>query len=187
MEITKTKFKDLLVSNKKTFKDKRGYFRELYLEKHFKTKFPFDVMSYSKKNVLRGLHLQLKNPQAKLITVLHGKIFDVCVDCRSKSKTFGKYFSIYLSENENKSLFIPAGFAHGFCSMTDEVVLHYKCSKYRNANSETGILWNDNDLNIKWPNKKFIISDKDKKNISFYDLKKLIKNLDIKKRNDFQK
>ena len=187
MEITKTKFKDLLVSNKKTFKVKRGYFRELYLEKHFKTKFPFDVMSYSKKNVLRGLHLQLKNPQAKLITVLHGKIFDVCVDCRSKSKTFGKYFSIYLSENENKSLFIPAGFAHGFCSMTDEVVLHYKCSKYRNANSETGILWNDNDLNIKWPNKKFIISDKDKKNISFYDLKKLIKNLDIKKRNDFQK
>ena len=187
MEITKTKFKDLLVYNKKTFKDKRGYFRELYLEKHFKTKFPFDVMSYSKKNVLRGLHLQLKNPQAKLITVLHGKIFDVCVDCRSKSKTFGKYFSIYLSEKENKSLFIPAGFAHGFCSMTDEVVLHYKCSKYRNANSETGILWNDNDLNIKWPNKKFIISDKDKKNISFYDLKKLIKNLDIKKRNDFQK
>ena len=187
MEITKTKFKDLLVYNKKTFKDKRGYFRELYLEKHFKTKFPFDVMSYSKNNVLRGLHLQLKNPQAKLITVLHGKIFDVCVDCRSKSKTFGKYFSIYLSENENKSLFIPAGFAHGFCSMTDEVVLHYKCSKYRNANSETGILWNDNDLNIKWPNKKFIISDKDKKNISFYDLKRLIKNLDIKKRNDFQK
>jgi len=187
MEITKTKFKDLLVSNKKSFKDKRGYFRELYLEKHFKTKFPFDVMSYSKKNVLRGLHLQLKNPQAKLITVLHGKIFDVCVDCRSKSKTFGKYFSIYLSEKENKSLFIPAGFAHGFCSMTDEVVLHYKCSKYRNANSETGILWNDNDLNIKWPNKKFIISDKDKKNISFYDLKRLIKNLDIKKRNDFQK
>ena len=187
MEITKTKFKDLLVSNKKTFKDKRGYFRELYLEKHFKTKFPFDVMSYSKKNVLRGLHLQLKNPQAKLITVLHGKIFDVCVDCRSKSKTFGKYFSIYLSEKENKSLFIPAGFAHGFCSMTDEVVLHYKCSEYRNANSETGILWNDNDLNIKWPNKKFIISDKDKKNISFYDLKRLIKNLDIKKRNDFQK
>ena len=174
MEITKTKFKDLLVSNKKTFKDKRGYFRELYLEKHFKTKFPFDVMSYSKKNVLRGLHLQLKNPQAKLITVLHGKIFDVCVDCRSKSKTFGKYFSIYLSEKENKSLFIPAGFAHGFCSMTDEVVLHYKCSKYRNANSETGILWNDKDLKIQWPVKKAILSAKDNNNIKFSQFKKLI-------------
>jgi len=173
MKIINTKFKDLVIYDKETFKDQRGYFRELYSEKHFKTKFPFDVMSYSKKNVLRGLHLQLKNPQTKLITVLRGKIFDVCVDCRLKSKTFGKYFSIYLSEKENKSLLIPAGFAHGFCSMSDEVVLHYKCSKYRSANSETGILWNDNELGIKWPNKKFIISDKDKKNISFNKLKKL--------------
>jgi len=173
MQIIKTKFKGLLIYDKETFKDQRGYFRELYLKKHFKTTFPFDVMSYSKKNVLRGLHLQLKNPQTKLITVLRGKIFDVCVDCRSKSKTFGKYFSIYLSDKENKSLLIPAGFAHGFCSMTEDVVLHYKCSKYRSANSETGILWNDNNLAIKWPNKKFIISDKDKKNISFNDLKKL--------------
>ena len=140
MKIIKTKFKDLLIYNKQTFKDKRGYFRELYLQKHFKIKFPFDVMSYSKKNVLRGLHLQLKNSQAKLITVLHGKIFDVCVDCRKNSKTFGKYFTIYLSEKENKSLLIPEGFAHGFYTLTDEVVLHYKCSKYRHAKSEFGIL-----------------------------------------------
>ena len=172
MKLTKTKFKGLLIYEKESFKDQRGYFRELYLEKHFKTKFCFDVMSYSKKNVLRGLHLQLKNPQAKLVTVLQGKIFDVCVDCRTKSKTFGKYFSIYLSEKENKSLLIPAGFAHGFSSLTDDVVLHYKCSNYRSANSEIGIMWNDKDLAIKWPNKKFIISDKDKKNISFNDLKK---------------
>tara|TARA_B100001540_G_C15778721_1_gene629931 strand:+ start:1352 stop:1876 length:525 start_codon:yes stop_codon:yes gene_type:complete len=174
MKIIKTKFKDLLIYNKQTFKDKRGYFRELYLQKHFKTKFPFDVMSYSKKNVLRGLHLQLKNSQAKLITVLHGKIFDVCVDCRKNSKTFGKYFTIYLSEKENKSLLIPEGFAHGFYTLTDEVVLHYKCSKYRHAKSEFGILWNDKDLGIKWPTKKLIISEKDKKNYSFKDLKKLI-------------
>ena len=173
MKLTKTKFKDLLIYEKETFKDKRGYFRELYLKKHFKTKFCFDVMSYSKKNVLRGLHLQLKNPQAKLVTVLQGKIFDVCVDCRTKSKTFGKYFSIYLSEKENKSLIIPAGFAHGFSSLSDDVVLHYKCSNYRSANSEIGIMWNDKDLAIKWPNKKFIISNKDKNNISFNDLKKL--------------
>ena len=173
MKLTKTNFKDLLIYEKKTFKDKRGYFRELYLKKHFKTKFCFDVMSYSKKNVLRGLHLQLKNPQAKLVTVLQGKIFDVCVDCRTKSKTFGKYFSIYLSEKENKSLIIPAGFAHGFSSLSDDVVLHYKCSNYRSANSEIGIMWNDKDLAIKWPNKKFIISNKDKNNISFNDLKKL--------------
>tara|TARA_B100002051_G_C16669789_1_gene603835 strand:- start:674 stop:1198 length:525 start_codon:yes stop_codon:yes gene_type:complete len=174
MKIIKTKFKDLLIYDKKTFKDKRGYFRELYLQKNFKTKFPFDVMSYSKKNVLRGLHLQLNNPQAKLITVLRGKIYDVSVDCRKKSKTFGKYFSIYLSEKENKSLLIPEGFAHGFCTLTDDVVLHYKCSKYRHSKSETGILWNDNDLNIDWPKKKLIISEKDKKNYSFKDFKKLI-------------
>ena len=174
MKIIKTKFKDLLIYDKKTFKDKRGYFRELYLQKHFNTKFPFDVMSYSKKNVLRGLHLQLKNPQAKLITVLHGKIYDVCVDCRKNSRTFGKYFSIYLSEKENKSLLIPAGFAHGFYALTDNVVLLYKSSKYRHSKSETGIKWNDKDLKIKWPIKKMIISQKDKKNISFKDFKRLI-------------
>ena len=174
MKIIKTKFKDLLIYDKKTFKDSRGYFRELYLQKHFKTRFPFDVMSFSKKNVLRGLHLQLKNSQAKLITVLNGKIYDVCVDCRKNSKTFGKYFSMYLSEKDNKSLLIPAGFAHGFCTLTDDVILHYKCSKYRHANSETGILWNDKDLSIKWPNKKLIISEKDKKNLSFKEFKNLM-------------
>ena len=172
MKIIKTKFKDLLVYEKKTFNDKRGYFRELFLQKHFKEKFPFDVMSYSKKNVIRGLHLQLIKPQAKLITVLKGKIFDVCLDCRSKSNTFGKIFTIFLSERENKSLLIPKGFAHGFCALTNDVILHYKCSSYRNEKSEIGILWNDNDLKISWPIKKPIISIKDKKNILYKDFKK---------------
>ena len=167
MKIVKTKFKDLILYKKDTFKDNRGYFRELYLQKHFNTRFPFDVMSYSKKNVLRGLHLQIKKPQAKLITVLKGKIFDVCVDCRKKSKTFGKYFSIKMSENENNSLLIPAGFAHGFYTLSNNVILHYKCSNYRHKDSETGILWNDKTLKIKWPNKKPIVSEKDKKNITF--------------------
>ena len=167
MKIIKTKFKDLLIYKKETFKDKRGYFRELYLQKHFKEKFPFDVMSLSKKNVIRGLHLQRKKPQAKLITVLKGRVFDVCVDCRKNSKTFGKYFSITMSEKENTSLLIPKGFAHGFCALSKEVILHYKCSNYRDKKSETGILWNDKNINIKWPIKKPIISDKDRKNISF--------------------
>ena len=105
MKILKTKFKDLVIYQKDTYKDTRSYFRELYLQKHFKTKFPFDVMSYSKKNVLRGLHLQTINPQAKLITVMSGEIYDVCVDCRINSKTFGKHFSIKLSSKENKSIF----------------------------------------------------------------------------------
>ena len=167
MKILKTNFKDLLIYKKDTFKDNRGYFRELYLEKHFKTKFPFDVMSYSKKNVLRGLHLQLKNPQAKLVTVLKGQIFDVCVDCRRNSKTFGKYFSIILNEKENTSILIPEGFAHGFYSMSNNVILHYKCSNYRNEKSEVGLIWDDKELKIKWPSKKPIISKKDKKNITF--------------------
>ena len=174
MKVKKTKFKGLLIYKNKSFNDNRGYFRELFLEKNFKTKFPFDAMSFSKKNVLRGLHLQRKNPQVKLITVLNGKIFDVCVDCRKKSKTFGKYFSIILSEKSNKSLLIPAGFAHGFYTLTDKTIIHYKCSKYRHAKSEIGILWKDKDLKIKWPAKKFIISKKDKKNISFTEFKKLV-------------
>ena len=173
MRIDKTKFKDLLLYEKDTYKDKRGYFRELFIQKHFDENFPFDVMSYSKKNVLRGLHLQLKNPQAKLITVLNGKIFDVCLDCRKNSKTFGKYFSIILSDKENKSLLIPKGFAHGFCTLSDNVVLHYKCSTYRNKNSEFGILWNDKKIKINWPIKKPVISEKDKKNFLFDDFIKM--------------
>ncbi len=174
MKLIKTKFKDLVIYEKNTYKDKRGYFRELYLQKHFNNNFPFDVMSFSKKNVLRGLHLQLKQSQAKLITVLKGKIFDVSLDCRKKSKTFGKFFSITLSEKQNKSLLIPKGFAHGFCSLTENVVLHYKCSDYRHKDSETGILWNDKDIGIKWPIKKPIVSNKDKENLKFNDFKKMI-------------
>ena len=177
MKILKTKFKDLLICQKDTYKDNRGYFRELYLQKHFKTKFMFDVVSYSKKNVLRGLHLQTTKPQAKLITTLYGEVYDVCVDCRINSKTFGKYFSIKLSSKENRSILIPEGFAHGFYTLTNDVVLHYKCSNYREKNSEAGILWNDKKLNIPWPTKKPIISTKDKHNLNFENFveKKLLK------------
>ena len=172
MKILKTKFKDLVIYQRDTYKDKRGYFRELYLQKHLKTKFPFDVMSYSKKNVLRGLHLQTINPQAKLITVMSGEIYDVCVDCRINSKTFGKHFSIRLSSKENKSILVPEGFAHGFYTLTDGVIVHYKCSNYRHKGSEIGILWNDKKLQIKWPAKKPIISNKDKENYLFDDFLK---------------
>ena len=165
MKIIKTKFKDLKVLDKPTFKDNRGFFRELFLKKYIKKELIFDIMSLSKKNVVRGLHLQSKNSQAKLVTVLRGKIFDVCLDCRKKSKTFGKYFGITLSENKNQSLYIPEGFAHGFCTLSDKTIVHYKCSNYRDKNSEVGILWNDKDINIKWPIKKPIISIKDKKKL----------------------
>ena len=169
MQIIKTKFTGLILYKRETFRDKRGYFRELFLEKILKKKFVFDYYSLSNKNVLRGIHLQLKKPQGKLITVLSGKIFDVVLDCRPKSKTFGQFFTIQLSEKENISLYIPEGFAHGFCSLTDNTILHYRCTNYRNKNSETGIYWKDKNLNIGWPNKRYYISDKDKKNLLFKD------------------
>ena len=172
MKIVKTKFKDLFLYKKDTYKDNRGYFRELFIEKNFKNKFPFDIMSLSKKNVLRGLHLQMINPQGKLLTVIRGKMLDVAVDCRKKSKTYGKHFSIILSDKNNMSLFVPKGFAHGFCSLEDNTILHYKCTKYRNAKSEVGILWNDPELKIKWPTKKVIVSTKDKNNLSFLEFEK---------------
>jgi len=170
MKVLQTKFKDLLVIKKDTYFDNRGYFRELFLNKLLKKKFVFDVMSLSKKNVLRGLHLQIKKPQGKLITVLRGEIFDISLDCRIRSKTFGKYFSIKLSEKNNVSIYIPEGFAHGFVSLSNNSVVHYKCTNYRDKKSETGILWNDRDLKIKWPKKKFIISQKDQKNLTFSEL-----------------
>ena len=175
MKIIKTNFKDLFLYKRDTYKDNRGYFRELFTENFLKIKFPFDMMSFSKKNVIRGLHLQHIKPQGKLLSVLSGKLFDVAVDCRKKSKTYGKYFSIILSAKDNTSLYVPAGFAHGFCSLEDNTILHYKCTKYRHAKSEIGIMWNDPELKIHWPKKKFIISDKDKKNLSFSDCEKKIK------------
>tara|TARA_B100000131_G_scaffold237069_1_gene229119 strand:+ start:348 stop:872 length:525 start_codon:yes stop_codon:yes gene_type:complete len=164
--IKKTKFKGLLVVQNLSLTDKRGYFKELLLEKKLKKKFPFYVMSFSKKNVIRGLHLQSKFQQGKFVTVIKGKIFDVAVDLRKNSKTFGKYFSTILSEKNCKSIYIPPGFAHGFCSLDKENYVVYNCTNYRNKLSELGIMYNDKELNIKWPVKKPILSKKDKKNLS---------------------
>ena len=165
--IIKTKFDNLILVKKNRFADSRGYFQEIMLEKNIKMKFPFHIMSFSKKNVIRGLHIQNKNPQGKFITVIKGRIFDVAVDLRRKSKTYGKYFSKILSEKNSLSIYIPPGFAHGFCSLDKENFVVYSCSQYRNTRSEIGIKYNDQTLNIKWPIKKPILSIKDKKNCSF--------------------
>ena len=167
MKIIKTKFKDLFVIQSKKHDDNRGYFRELYLEKNIKKKLNFIVTSKSKQNVVRGLHLQLKKPQGKYVSVIKGQIFDVAVDCRINSDTFGKHFKIFLDDQDCKSIYIPKGFAHGFMGMKKENIVVYGCDNYRNKESETGIIWNDPFLNIKWPIEKPIISDKDKKNKSF--------------------
>ena len=170
-------FKNLKVINNMSFKDKRGYFKELLIERKIKKKFPFLVMSYSKKNVIRGLHLQLNNSQGKYVSVIKGKIFDVCVDLRKDSKSFGKYFSVIISEKNSKSIFVPPGFAHGFCALDKENYVIYSCTKYRDAKSEVAINFNDRKLKIKWPVKKAIVSKKDKSAISFNEyVKKYIYN-----------
>ena len=152
------------------FIDKRGFFREVYKKCDVQSnELIFDCMSLSKKNVVRGLHMQTKKSQAKFLSVIKGKIYDVAVDLRKNSKTFGKYFSITLSVKKYCSIYIPEGFAHGFCGLEKENIIFYSCSNYRNEKNEIGILWNDKDLNIKWPVKNPIISDKDKQNITFKD------------------
>ena len=170
MKLENVDIKDIKIIKSKIYKDKRGFFKEVYKNKLLKNNFIFDVMSYSKKNVLRGLHIQTKKPQAKIITVTHGKIFDVAVDLRKKSKTFGKYFSTIISQNSEFSLYIPEGFAHGFLCLSKNCTVNYKCSKLRHKTSETTLSWDDDSVSINWPIKKPILSDKDKigKRLNFF-------------------
>ena len=167
MKIIKTKIKDLLIIKTKIYKDDRGFFKEVEKNQLLKKKFIFDCISFSKKNTLRGLHLQKKKSQAKIITVVDGKILDVVVDLRKKSKTYGKHFAIEISKNSDFSLFIPENFAHGFLCLSKTCTVYYKCTNYRNEKTETTIKWNDRDLKIKWPVKKPILSSKDSAGIAF--------------------
>jgi dTDP-4-dehydrorhamnose 3,5-epimerase len=173
MKIIKTKFKELLIYESKNFIDNRGYFRELTIEKIIKKKLVFTVVSKSKKNFLRGLHMQKNNMQGKYLSVVKGKILDVVVDCRKNSKTFGKNYKIILSQKNSKSIYIPAGFLHGFLGLEDENIVVYGCTKYRDKDSEIGVMWNDPNLGISWPIKKPITSIKDKQNISYKEFLKL--------------
>ena len=162
MKLIKTKIKDLLIVKTNIFKDNRGFFKEIEKFTILKKKFIFDCLSFSRKNTLRGLHLQMRRPQAKIITVAQGKILDVVVDLRKKSRTYGKHFSIVISHDSDFSLFIPEGFAHGFMCLSKTCLVYYKCTNYRDKKSEITIKWNDKDLNIKWPIKNPILSKKDR-------------------------
>jgi len=166
MKLTKTNFKDLIIIKNKSYKDKRGYFKELLRENEIRIKFPFLVMSYSKKNVIRGLHLQQRKSQGKFVTVIKGKIYDVVIDLRKRSKTFGKKYSIILSDKNCKSIYVPEGFAHGFCALDKDNYVVYSCTNYRDKQSEIGIKFDDKKLNINWPTKSPILSKKDRENPS---------------------
>jgi len=175
MKIISTRFSGLKIIQSKNYKDSRGLFKEDFKKKFFKNKkFVFGCTSTSKKNVVRGLHLQTKFSQEKYVSILKGSILDVVVDLRKGSKTFGKHFKIILSDTNAKSLFIPGGFAHGLLGLKKENIIYYYCTNYRSAKHEAGILWNDKNLNIKWPTKNPIVSKKDKKNLKFSEFKKLL-------------
>tara|TARA_R110002050_G_scaffold43672_3_gene104464 strand:- start:343 stop:888 length:546 start_codon:yes stop_codon:yes gene_type:complete len=170
MTVEETYLKGCFVISPKIFEDKRGYFFESFNKDAFEketevsTNFVQDNLSKSNKGVLRGLHFQKgKHAQAKLVSVVKGKVLDVCVDIREGSPTFGKHISIILDDQEHKQLYIPKGFAHGFLALEDDTIFSYKCDNFYNKASESGIVYNDKDLNIDWKfsKKELIISDKD--------------------------
>ena len=172
MNIKKTKFKDLLIVKQKNNFDRRGLLRETFNDKFLKKKFNFEYCTTSQKNVLRGFHFQTKFKQSKYVNVLKGKILDVVIDLRKNSKTFGKSFKIILSKKNALGLYIPAGFAHAYYSFENENVIYYKLDNYYAPKYESGIIYNDQELNIKWPKKKMLISIKDKNLLSLKEFRK---------------
>lgn len=162
----------------KHFHDSRGMFYEIYNKKEFNNRnivdnFVQNSISISKKNVLRGLHYKVKKSQSQLLTILEGEIFDCVVDLRKSSKTYLNVFSFILNSKKNNQIYMPKGMAHGFCVLSNKAILHYNASQNYDPKNQNGILWNDNDLNIKWPIKKPIISDRDTKFLSLAELIRL--------------
>jgi len=171
MIVTETFLKGCFIIEPKVFGDKRGSFFEIFNKKIFKNKtgleidFVQDNQSTSQRGALRGLHMQKGIfSQAKLVRVVKGSVLDVVVDVRKDSLTYGKHFSIELSEDNNKQLFVPRGFLHGFVTLEDRTIFSYKCDNYYNKEAELGVIYNDKDLNIDWKlnEKDLIVSSKDK-------------------------
>jgi dTDP-4-dehydrorhamnose 3,5-epimerase len=177
MNIIKTPIKDLLVLEPKVFEDERGYFFESFNKKKLedigiKESFVQDNQSLSNKNVLRGLHFQAPPfAQGKLVRVINGSVLDIAVDIRKESPTYGKYFSVILSEQNKKMFWIPPGFAHGFLTLEDQTIFSYKCSGDYNPSSEGSLLWNDSQLNIEWNIDEPIVSAKDQEAQAFTSFK----------------
>jgi len=167
---TETKIQGVYIIEQTLFGDNRGYFMESYNKEDFKeaginVDFVQDNESKSVKGVLRGLHFQTKHSQGKLVRVTKGEVFDVAVDLRKGSPTFGKWEGVLLSEENKKQFYIPEGFAHGFLVLSDEAIFNYKCTDFYAPEYESGILWNDNEVGIKWPIEgidNIILSEKDK-------------------------
>lgn len=176
-KFTETKIKDVFIIEPKVFGDHRGYFMETYKEQDFVEaglayKFVQDNQSSSRKGVLRGLHFQKTHPQAKLVRVLIGEVFDVAVDLRKGSETYAQWVGVLLSSENKKQFMIPRGFAHGFVVVSDYAEFAYKCDEVYHPEDESGLLWDDPDIAIEWPKVgEVILSDKDKKNPTLAECK----------------
>ena len=166
-KIIKTDIEGLVVLEPKVFGDNRGYFMETYNQKDFEEaglhyNFVQDNQSHSTKGVLRGLHFQKTHPQAKCVRVLDGKVYDVAIDLRKGSPTYGKYFGVVLSGENKKIFMIPRGFAHGFLVLSEQATFTYKCDEFYHPEDEGGIIWNDPDVNVAWPKvENVLLSAKD--------------------------
>ena len=171
IKVTACEIEGLYVIEPTVFKDERGYFMETYNQNDFKEAglnmtFVQDNQSMSVKGVLRGLHFQKQYPQGKLVRAVRGTVFDVAVDLRSDSKTYGKWFGVTLSAENKKQFYIPEGFAHGFLVLSDEAEFAYKCTDFYHPGDEGGLLWSDPEIGVEWPiepGMELIISEKDKK------------------------
>lgn len=176
MNVIKTKIKDLLIIEPKVFGDERGFFYETFQAERYKAAgvnadFVQDNRSRSSRGVLRGLHFQKTKPQGKLVSVTEGEVFDVAVDLRPESNTFGQYESVLLTGENKLQFFVPAGFAHGFCVLSETADFQYKCTDYYDPSDEGGLLWNDDNLAIQWPIEAPLLSDKDKIQPTFNKIK----------------
>lgn len=182
----KTKIEGVYIIEPKVFGDNRGYFMETYSKEQFddammNVTFVQDNESKSTKGVLRGLHFQKKHSQGKLVRVTKGEVFDVAVDLRIGSPTYGKWEGVILNEENKKQFYIPKGFAHGFLVLSDEAVFNYKCTDFYSPEYDGGVMWNDPDINIEWPLEgieKILLSEKDKAHIS-------LKELDLREYDEF--
>ncbi len=171
-KFTKTKIDGVIIVEQKVFGDSRGYFMETYEKRKFAeggitAEFVQDNQSLSTKGVLRGLHFQKTHPQAKLVRVIKGSVYDVAVDLRKDSPTYGEYVGAVLSDENKKQFFIPKGFAHGFLVLSDVAEFVYKCDDFYYPSDEGGMMWNDPEIGIEWPLdgiEEIKLSEKDKKN-----------------------
>ncbi|MBI0005867.1 dTDP-4-dehydrorhamnose 3,5-epimerase [Gilliamella sp. W8126] len=176
MQIFETKINGIKVIHPKVINDNRGYFFETFQKERYQKllginyEFVQDNFSRSFKNVLRGMHFQVDYPQGKLLRVVQGKVFDVAIDIRKDSPTFGQWVGMILSAENNKQLWVPPGFAHGFLVLSDIADFEYKCTNYYDSKSERCLLWNDPTINISWPISNPILSAKDKLGKSFEEL-----------------